>query len=69
MCCISVDLLDDFDKELEHRGLYFVRCADDFLIFTRTGEAAARFARSIEHYLTRRLKLWTISPTKDCQVC
>lgn len=33
-------LLDDFDKELEHRGLPFVRYADDFLVFTKTSEAA-----------------------------
>ena len=29
-------LLDDFDKELELRGLRFVRYADDLLVFTRT---------------------------------
>ena len=49
--------LDDFDKELEHRGLPFVRYADDFLVFTNTSEAAQRVARSIETYLTRKLKL------------
>ena len=50
-------LLHDFDKELEHRGLPFVRYADDFLVFTNTSEAAQRVARSIETYLTRKLKL------------
>lgn len=50
-------LLDDFDKELERRGLKFVRYADDFLVFTKTSEAARRVARSIESYLTRKLKL------------
>ena len=50
-------LLDDFDKELESRGLHFVRYADDFLVFTKTREAAVRVARSIENYLTRKLKL------------
>ena len=50
-------LLDDFDKELESRGLHFVRYADDFLVFTKTSEAAQRVARSIELYLTRKLKL------------
>ena len=50
-------LLDDFDRELEHRGLHFVRYADDFLVFTKTREAAVRVARSIENYLTRKLKL------------
>lgn len=50
-------LLDDFDKELEHRGLHFVRYADDFLVFTKTKEAAARVFESVERYLTRKLKL------------
>ena len=50
-------LLDDFDKELESRGLHFVRYADDFLVFTKTNEAAQRVARSIESYLTRKLRL------------
>ncbi len=50
-------LLDDFDKELEHRGLRFVRYADDFLVFTKTKAAAARVFVSVERYLTRKLKL------------
>jgi RNA-directed DNA polymerase len=50
-------LLDDFDKELESRGLRFVRYADDFLVFTKTREAARRVFGSIERYLTRKLKL------------
>ena len=35
-------LLDDLDKELERRGLPFVRYADDFVIFTKTRRAAER---------------------------
>ena len=50
-------LLDDFDKELEKRGLRFVRYADDFLVFTKTNEAARRVYRSVGRYLTRKLKL------------
>lgn len=50
-------LLDDFDKELERRGLRFVRYADDFLVFTKTAAAAERVYRSVEGYLTRKLKL------------
>ena len=50
-------LLDDFDKELERRGLHFVRYADDFLVFTKTREAARRVFVSVERYLTRKLKL------------
>ena len=50
-------LLDDFDKELERRGLRFVRYADDFLVFTKTREAARRVFLSVERYLTCKLKL------------
>ena len=50
-------LLDDFDKELERRGLHFVRYADDFLVFTKTREAARRVFSSVGRYLTRNLKL------------
>lgn len=50
-------LLDDFDKELESRGLHFVRYADDFLVFTKTRESARRVFGSVGRYLTRKLKL------------
>ncbi|MDH5727345.1 MAG: group II intron reverse transcriptase/maturase [Nitrospira sp.] len=50
-------LLDDFDKELERRGLRFVRYADDFLVFTKTSQAARRVYASVGRYLTRKLKL------------
>ena len=50
-------LLDDLDKELKHRGLNFVRYADDFLIFVRTEVAANRVFESVERFLTHRLKL------------
>ena len=50
-------LLDDLDKELEARGLNFVRYADDFLIFVRTEVAANRVFGSVERFLTDRLKL------------
>ena len=50
-------LLDDFDKELERRGLRFVRYADDFLVFTKTNLAARRVYVSVGRYLTRKLKL------------
>ena len=50
-------LLDDFDKELEQRGHRFVRYADDFLVFTKTSQAARRVYVSVGRYLTRKLKL------------
>lgn len=60
-------LLDDFDQELERRGLRFVRYADDFLVFVRTPQAAQRVYRSVECYLTRKLKL-VVNHDKS-QVC
>ena len=49
--------LDDLDKELEQRGLPFVRYADDFVIFTKSQAAAQRVYRSVERFLSERLKL------------
>lgn len=49
--------LDDLDKELEKRGLPFVRYADDFVIFTRTEVAAQRVYASVGRFLRERLKL------------
>ena len=49
--------LDDLDKELEQRGLPFVRYADDFVIFTKSEAAAQRVYRSVERFLSERLKL------------
>lgn len=50
-------LLDDLDKELEQRGLHFVRYADDFVIFTKSKRSAERVFESVANYLTRKLHL------------
>ena len=50
-------LLDDLDKELEKRGLPFVRYADDFVIFTKSRRSAERVFSSITRYLTNHLRL------------
>ncbi|TWU54863.1 Group II intron-encoded protein LtrA [Rubripirellula tenax] len=50
-------LLDDLDKELEQRGLPFVRYADDFIIFVKSEAAAHRVFGSVERYLQHTLKL------------
>ena len=50
-------LLDDLDKELERRGLPFVRYADDFVIFTKSQRSAERVFESVHRYLTRKLHL------------
>jgi RNA-directed DNA polymerase len=49
--------LDDLDKELEKRGLPFVRYADDFVIFTASEAAAHRVYASVERFLRTKLKL------------
>ena len=54
---LSNIILDDLDKELERRGLKFVRYADDFLIFVKSLRSAHRAFRSVARYLTRHLKL------------
>jgi len=44
-------------KELEKRGLPFVRYADDLVIFMKSEAAAQRVYASVERYLTLKLKL------------
>jgi RNA-directed DNA polymerase len=57
-------LLDDLDKELERRGLPFVRYADDFVIFTRSRRAAERVFHSVNRYLTQHRRL-VVNDTKS----
>ena len=54
---LSNILLDDLDKELERRGLRFVRYADDFMIFVRSERSAQRVFASVQRFLTQQLKL------------
>ncbi|MCP3870818.1 MAG: group II intron reverse transcriptase/maturase [Gammaproteobacteria bacterium] len=54
---LSNIVLDEFDKELEQRGLHFVRYADDFIIFIRSKRAAKRVMESVSRFIARRLKL------------
>lgn len=50
-------LLDDLDKELERRGLSFVRYADDFAVFVKSERSAKRVFASVRRYLTDHLRL------------
>src|SRR6195256_5807035 len=50
-------MLDVLDKELETRGLNFVRYADDCNIYVRSQRAGERVMAGIERFLTKRLKL------------
>lgn len=54
---LSNIMLDDFDKELEKRGLRFARYADDCNIYVKTEIAGQRVMKSVVKYLTTKLKL------------
>lgn len=54
---LSNVVLDEFDKELERRGLRFCRYADDSNIYVRSARAGARVMTSISRFITQRLKL------------
>ena len=49
--------LDRFDKELESRGLRFVRYADDCNIFAKSEMSANRVMKSVSSWLERKLFL------------
>ncbi|EHO83303.1 hypothetical protein HMPREF0380_01392 [Eubacterium infirmum F0142] len=55
--------LDKLDKELESRGLHFVRYADDCDIFVKSEMAADRVMKSVTSWLERKLRL-RVSATK-----
>lgn len=54
---LSNIVLDELDKELELRGLNFVRYADDFVIYLKSRKAAERVMDSITKFITNKLKL------------
>jgi RNA-directed DNA polymerase len=57
-------LLDQLDKELEHRGLHFVRYADDCNIYVTSARSGRRVMASVTTYLQRKLKL-LVNETKS----
>lgn len=54
---LSNIMLNELDKELEKRGLHFVRYADDCLIMVRSEKAANRVMESITTFITKKLGL------------
>ena len=54
---LSNIVLDEFDRELERRGLRFARYADDSNIYVRSRRAGERVMASITRFLIRKLKL------------
>lgn len=60
---ISNVYLDKLDKELEARGLRYVRYADDCQIYVKSKMAADRVMKSVANWLEKELRL-KVSPTK-----
>jgi len=54
---LSNIILDEFDRELERRGLRFARYADDSNIYVRSRRAGERVMKSITRFITTKLKL------------
>ncbi len=57
------------DKELEQRGLNFVRYADDCNICVRSRRSAERVLESVADYIRHELKLqvnWQKSGVREC---
>jgi RNA-directed DNA polymerase len=54
---LSNIMLNELDKELENRGLHFVRYADDCIILVRSEMAAKRVMRSISTFIEEKLGL------------
>ena len=54
---LSNIMLHELDKELEKRGLRYVRYADDFSIYTKSNSAARKVGNQIYLFLQEKLKL------------
>ena len=57
-------VLNELDRELELRGLLFVRYADDCNIYVRSERAGRRVMESITRFITNKLKL-KVNETKS----
>jgi len=54
---LSNILLNELDKELEARGLHFVRYADDCVIAVKSEASAKRVMRTITNWIEKKLGL------------
>jgi RNA-directed DNA polymerase len=54
---LSNIVLDEFDRELERRGLRFARYADESNIYVRSQRAGERVMESLKRFITTKLKL------------
>src|SRR5699024_9136514 len=61
---LSNIMLNELDKELEERGLRFIRYADDCIIMVKSEMAARRVMRSVTKYIEEKLGL-LVNTTKS----
>ncbi len=54
---LSNIVLDELDKELQKRGLCFVRYADDCVIFVGSKRAGDRVMQSVSRFIEKKLRL------------
>ncbi|WP_347340562.1 group II intron reverse transcriptase/maturase [Vagococcus allomyrinae] len=54
---LSNIMLNELDKELESRGLHFVRYADDSIIFVKSEKSAQRVLQSVTTFIEKKLGL------------
>ena len=54
---LSNIMLNELDKELEKRGLQYVRYADDCVIFTKSKKSAERVMENITKFIEKKLRL------------
>lgn len=54
---LSNIVLDELDKELEKRGLSYVRYADDFQVYVKTKRSAERVKASTHRFIEKQLRL------------
>jgi RNA-directed DNA polymerase len=64
---LSNIVLDELDKELELRGYYYVRYADDVKIFASSPQQAERIKAKVTEFIEERLKLKV--NTEKSRVC
>ena len=57
---LSNIMLNELDRELENRGLHFVRYADDCIIMVKSDMSARRVMRSVTRFIEETARL-------DCQ--
>lgn len=54
---LSNVVLNELDKELEARGLHFVRYADDCIILVHSSKAADRVMKNVSKFIEKKLEL------------